>query len=110
MANEHSAQYLFAGSGTSAGTMVCCVCQKPIDGETQDWKLSTKILPGYDWEYRCRHRSCVPDQKGWEKIIAEQESHDAATTKLTAKLRHLKMIYGDNIFNSSLENIGIEIH
>jgi hypothetical protein len=63
--------FVFAGTGGSAGTMICAQCHKPIDSKTQDWAFWKKTKNG-DWGYVSAHRRCLPDQSGWEKQIKEK--------------------------------------
>jgi hypothetical protein len=108
VAKEHSLQFFFAGSGCFAGTMVCCVCHKPIDAATQDWRLGTKIMPDFDWEYRCRHRSCVQDQSGWGKLTAKAKARSDSVSHITDTFRKLLNTHGEDNFRDALNNVGIE--
>lgn len=108
MAKEHSLVFLFAGGLCIAGTMVCCACHKPIDAATQDWRLGTKTMPDFDWEYRCRHRSCVEDQSGWEKIVAKEKKRNDSVSELTKRFKKLIDVHGEDAFRAAINNLGIE--
>lgn len=73
MGKPYSHCYHFAGSGSSAGAMICAHCHQPIFNHAHDW-LSYKKDTGGDWGYVTFHRKCREDQSGWTKIEAAQKA------------------------------------
>ena len=102
MGKEYGHQYFLAGSGGRTGEMICKVCKKCIDSDTQDW-LSTQKTIDYDWEYITRHRSCVDDQRGWKKIEREERRHKDSIRKIVEYLGTC----GQDALHDALVEIGI---
>lgn len=85
LAKPHSFDYYFAGSGCSAGTMICPVCNQPVMDHAHDWVVYTKPVKD-DWKFVSVHRKCYGDQSGWEKIERankkEADKHHRTMTAL----------------------------
>lgn len=107
---ESGYEYFFAGSGCSAGSMVCATCQKSIDNATDDWMASQKSLPNYDWKYVCRHRACAKSEAPWEVIIKKKQQSVLVRDEIIECFHKYKSANGDYTpeFYAALELCGID--
>lgn len=86
MGKPYNFNYHFAGSGGSAGTMICPVCNQPVMDHAHDWVEYTKPMKD-DWKYVTVHRKCYADQSGWEKIEHARKKADDRRNQIMAALR-----------------------
>lgn len=85
MGKPYDHQYFFAGSGCSAGSMICRACNQPIFNHSQDW-MSYKRSKSHDYSLHCFHRNCAASQVGWENIEAASAAADSRYAKIKADL------------------------
>lgn len=106
MSKSYDHVYHFKGSGTECGTMVCCVCHKPVISETQDWKEAKKDKNG-DWGYICHHRECYSNQDGWVNSEKEMARKKAQFEKAKiAVLKCIDEIGGEGMFDDVIDDLG----
>jgi len=89
MGKEYGHRYFHAGSGCETGRMVCAVCNKAIDSDTQDW-VSSKKTEQHDWKYVTRHRECVSCQKKGHDIEQLKKMHEDRVASMVAYLKKMR--------------------
>ena len=101
---EYGFQFRFAGGGVSAGLMQCPVCNKPVKRKHHDWLLSKKTVDIDDWAYVTRHRKCVKDQSGWEKIEKERIKFNLDVECAVTALNEIYNQFGEEVLVAAFES------
>lgn len=106
---EYGTQYIFAGTFTIAGKMICHECGKMIDRVTDDWLKSQRSTKDDDWYYVCRHRKCCKNEDGWRAEEKRQRKYDHKVSQIVKEVQKYKLEDGTfpYEFYTALEKLGI---
>jgi hypothetical protein len=98
MGRPYDHQYHNAAT-SSAGTMICAACNKPItEGEFRSYKRTKD----QDWGYVTHHRACSENDPQWALLDKRRADNEERWNSFVAAVHELAAEYPDFSFIAAL--------
>jgi len=113
MGKPYDHDFMFKGSGTRVGDMVCETCRKPILDRSQDW-MYYKRSKAHDWRFHCYHRKCYRGSDGWAVIEAKnakaKRRYDAIVADLRSVAEKHNVTDAHSFAEAAAYTLGADLH